>query len=64
VTGLIRSELTVTALIVWFKVAKLLDLVAARADETEHFSMFCWCFGARPPSFSTMEPVVFLRSQP
>jgi hypothetical protein len=41
-----RSELRDTALIVRFKVVKLLDLVAARADETEHFSMFCWCFGA------------------
>ena len=47
-----RGELRVTALIVWFKVAKLLDLVAPCADETEHFSAFCWCFGARPSIIS------------
>lgn len=59
-----RGELRVTALILWSNVVKLLDLVATRADETEHFSAFCWCFGARPPSIPTMESAVFLRNQP
>ena len=59
-----RGELRVTALIVWFKVVKLLDLVAARADETEHFSVFCWCFGAPSIMFNDGICGFVLRSQP